>query len=81
MKISAINDFIYNNTRKSAGDWDDIANIPDIADTLTDDNKESENPLCYDFWLDKINSTNYYIDKNYHEIADNYKKMADFLNN
>ena len=51
MKILKILHYnINNHINKSAGDWDDIADIPDIAEIITDDKKEKENPLCRDFW-------------------------------
>jgi hypothetical protein len=52
MKVQKIlSDYLHGSIRKSAGDWDDIANVPDITDSFTD---ESENPFDKEFWDEKI---------------------------
>ena len=48
MKVQKIlNNYFHNNIKKSAGDWDDITNVSDIADSYT--NKD-ENPFEKEFW-------------------------------
>ena len=51
-----------NPINKKAGDWDDAINIPDIAEIVTDDNREKDNPLCSDFWKYQVfnKPENYY---------------------
>ena len=60
---------------KKAGDWDDAINIPDIAEMVTDDNKEKQNPLCSDFWQYRnffySGKHNFHPDTNY--VANSYK--------
>ena len=51
MKIfKIIYDKFTTGVNKKAGDWDDTINIPDIAEIVTDDDKEKDNPLCSEFW-------------------------------
>jgi len=52
MKVQKIlSDYLHGSIKKSAGDWDDIANVPDITDTFTDN---TQNPFDDDFWHDKF---------------------------
>ena len=52
MKVQKIfSDYLHGNIRKSAGDWDDIANVPDITDSFTENN---ENPFDKEFWDEKV---------------------------
>lgn len=52
MKVYGIlDDYFHGQIKKTAGDWDDIANVPDIADSVTDENKT---PFDGDFWKDKF---------------------------
>ena len=44
-------DYLHSSIRKSAGDWDDIANVPDITDSFTENN---ENPFDKEFWDEKV---------------------------
>jgi len=44
-------DYLHGSIRKSAGDWDDIANVPDITDSFTENN---ENPFDKEFWDEKV---------------------------
>ena len=79
MKIFKItNDYLINQINKSSGNWDDIMNIPDIAENFTDDKKEKYNPLCYNFWIynfkNTYNKTSF--DKNFHNIAEIYKNFS-----
>ncbi|MBO6181721.1 hypothetical protein J6O86_08560 [bacterium] len=52
MKVQKIlSDYLHGSIKKSAGDWDDIANVPDITDSFTDERK---NPFDKEFWDEKI---------------------------
>lgn len=52
MKVQRILDeYLHSHIRKSAGDWDDISNVPDITDSFTQNN---QNPFDTDFWKDKM---------------------------
>jgi len=52
MKVQKIfSDYLHGSIRKSAGDWDDIANVPDITDSFTENN---ENPFDKEFWDEKV---------------------------
>lgn len=46
-----LSDYLHGSIRKSAGDWDDIANVPDITDSFTENN---ENPFDKEFWDEKV---------------------------
>ena len=55
MKIfKIINNNINDNVNKMSSDWDDVASVPDIAENLTVDEHEKNNPLCSDFWVNRI---------------------------
>lgn len=52
MKVQKIlSDYLHGSIKKSAGDWDDIANVPDITDSFTEEN---ENPFDKEFWDERI---------------------------
>ncbi len=52
MKVQRILDeYLHSHIRKSAGDWDDISNVPDITDSFTEEN---ENPFDKEFWDERI---------------------------
>ena len=52
MKVQKIlSDYLHGSIKKSAGDWDDIANVPDITDSFTEEN---ENPFDKEFWDKRI---------------------------
>lgn len=52
MKVQKIlSDYLHGSIKKSAGDWDDIANVPDITDTFTEN---TQNPFDGDFWQEKF---------------------------
>lgn len=52
MKVQKIlNDYLQDRIKKSSGDWDDMANVPDITDSFTEENG---NPFDKDFWDEKV---------------------------
>ena len=52
MKVQKIlSDYLHGSIKKSAGDWDDIANVPDITDSFTEEN---ENPFDKELWDERI---------------------------
>lgn len=64
MKIHRIlDDYLHGQIRKKSGDWDDITNVADIADSFTEDKK---NPFDENHWREKIyeNTGNYKSEKN-----------------
>jgi hypothetical protein len=76
MKISKIiNDYFTNQINKKSGDWDDMINIPDIAENVTDEKNEVKNPLCSDFWKYRVfNKPNPdLLIPNYNVVSDCYK--------
>ena len=55
MKIfRVINDYIHAHINKYTAEWDDVANIPDIADTFTADKYDINNPLSDEFWREQL---------------------------
>lgn len=79
MKVfRVINDYINNHISRKSAEWDDIANIPDIVDSLTYDKYDINNPLTDEFWRDKLEIDSYTPsvkpDK-YNNITDMYKKI------
>lgn len=74
--LKVLYDNFTNNINRKAGDWDDTINIPDIAEIVTDDDKEKNNPFCSDFWQNytflKPNISNFHPDTNC--IIENYKQ-------
>ena len=76
MKIfKIINNNINDNVTKMSSDWDDITSIPDAAETLTSDEYEKNNPLCADFWVNRIHIwqlTDKYISPN--DVINRYKE-------
>ena len=73
MKIHRLlEDYLHWQIRKSSGDWDDVANVPDITDTLSNDNK---NPFDKDYWQSKISEN-----RGTEKFEKNYKnKKFDFV--
>ena len=49
--IGLLDNFLQGQIKKKSGDWDDVANIPDIADTITEN---PQSPYDGDFWQDKF---------------------------
>lgn len=78
MKVYAIlNDFISSNINKKAGDWDDIANIPDIADVLIEDNNQKKSFPEPKYWETQLVEKSKEIEQKLNsQIAQqNYKKI------
>jgi hypothetical protein len=76
MKILRItNDYIQQRINKNSLSWEDMNDISDIADSMTNEQNDLKNPLTTDFWQFWLfeNNLDY---KNYLSVTDVYKKLS-----
>ena len=76
MKILRItNDYIQQRINKNSLSWEDMNDISDIADSMTNEQNDLKNPLTTDFWQFWLfeNNLDY---KNYLSVIDVYKKFS-----
>ena len=76
MKILRItNDYIQQRINKNSLSWEDMNDISDIADSMTNEKNDLKNPLTTDFWQFWLfeNNLDY---KNYLSVIDVYKKFS-----
>lgn len=76
MKILRItNDYIQQRINKNSLSWEDMNDISDIADSMTNEQNDLKNPLTTDFWQFWLfeNNLDY---KNYLSVIDVYKNFS-----